>query len=128
MSRLVVLTVIVSLGNASVALAGEALLGAATRVTREVARSQTGPQTTSAAATTVQKHWAGRSLAESMRVKESPSAALAQEAPALSTSGMRKRTKLLIFLGTAVGIAAAAYVIDHKVEDNTPSSLGLRED
>lgn len=127
MSRLVVLTLIVALCDTSVAFAGETLLGASTRVAREVARSQARPQTTPAGTTAVQKHWAGQSLASSMLAK-SPSSALGQEAPALSTSGMSKGKKFLIFLGAAVGIAATAYVIDHKVEDNTPSSLGTRED
>lgn len=117
MSRLVILTLIVSLGNASVAFAGETLLSVATRVAREAARNQRGLDVKSAPATPVQKNWA-----------KSSSSALAQEQPALSTSGMSKRTKVLIYLAAAVGVVATWYTIDQKVEDNTPSSLGLRED
>ena len=111
MSRLVVLTLIVSLGNSSVAFAGETLASVATRVTRAVARNEATLPAKSVATTPIAKNWA-----------------LAQEQPALSSSGMRKRTKVLIFVGAAVGFVAVAYAIDHRVEDNTPSSLGLRQD
>ena len=110
MSRFVVLTLIASLGSSSVAFAGETLANVAVRVTREVARNEPPQKAKSAVATPVQKNWA------------------AQEQPALSSSGMSKRTKMLIFLSTAVGVVAVAYAIDHRVEDNTPSSLGIRQD
>jgi hypothetical protein len=51
-----------------------------------------------------------------------------QELPALARSGMRKRTKILIYVAAGVGFAAAAYSIDHHVQDITPSSLGTRKD
>jgi hypothetical protein len=53
---------------------------------------------------------------------------MGQEASAVSTSGMGKGKKILIFLAAGVGVAGMAYMIDQKVEDNTPSSHGLRED
>jgi hypothetical protein len=34
----------------------------------------------------------------------------------------------MIFVAAAVGFAATAYAIDHKVQDVTPSTLGTRED
>jgi hypothetical protein len=41
---------------------------------------------------------------------------------------MSKSKKFLIAAAAAVGFVAAAYAIDHKVQDVTPSSLGTRED
>jgi len=126
MRRVVVALLIISLGQSSAALAGETVLGAAARIVREAAQKQTPSAAKSAAVTQAQRVWTAPTLAATIRANES--AALAQEQGALSTSGLRKRTKIMIFLGTAIGIAGAAYVIDHKVEDNTPSSHGLRED
>ena len=128
MSRFVVLSLLVSLGNTSVAIAGETLLGVATRVAREAAPSQVPPGPKPAAVNAIQRQVAARSAAAFILPGQLRSSALAQEQGALSSSGMRKRSKILIFLGAAVGIVAVAYTIDHKVEDNTPSSLGLRED
>lgn len=51
-----------------------------------------------------------------------------QGAPVLSQSGLRRRTKAMLFISLAAGFAASAWVIDHKVQDITPSSLGTRED
>jgi len=105
MRRVLVLALIVSLGNASAALAGETWLASATRIAREAA--------------------SGAPVRESV----SPSApALAQGQPALATSGMTKRKKILIALIAGVGFAAAAYTIDRKVQDVTPSTLGRRQD
>jgi hypothetical protein len=111
MVRFAAFVLIVTLSNASVVFAGEPLLSVATRVTRETTRQEAPAPAKSIATITAQKSWA-----------------MAQEQPAMSSSGLRKRTKLLIFLGTALGVTAAWYTIDHKVEDNTPSTLGTRED
>lgn len=111
MRRLVVFALIASLGQVSFAFAGEPLLSVATRVTRETTRQEAPAPAKSIATTTAQKSWA-----------------MAQEQPAMSSSGLRKRTKLLIFIGAALGASAAWYTIDHKVEDNTPSTLGTRQD
>ena len=46
----------------------------------------------------------------------------------LSKSGMKKSTKMMIYLGLAVGFAASVWTIDHNVLDVTPSSLGTRKD
>ena len=117
MRRFVVLTLMISLCNASMAVAGESLLAVASRVTREVERKadrKDEPRTPkSPVPTSAQKSW---------------TTALAQEQPAMSNSGLRKRTKILIYVGAALGFAATAYAIDQRVEDNTPSSHGLRED
>jgi hypothetical protein len=108
MRRLVVLVLIASLGNTSLALAGESLRSIAERVTR---KQQASTSVKSSAVSPAQKNLS-----------------LAQEASAVSTSGMGKGKKILIFLAAGVGVAGMAYMIDHKVEDNTPSSNGLRED
>ena len=116
MSRLVALTLIVSLSNTSLAFAGETLADVATRIARQAPRNQATLEKKSVVATSVQgkqKNWMS---------------SMAQDQPALSSSGMGKRTKILIFMAAAAGFVAAAYVIDHKVEDNTPSTLGLRVD
>lgn len=44
----------------------------------------------------------------------------------LTRSGMSRGKKLAIGLGLAVGFAAIVVAIDRGVEDNTPSSRGLR--
>jgi hypothetical protein len=109
MRRLLVLTLVASfVGNTSLALAGESLRGVAERVVKSQPAS---PSVTSPVATPVKKSWS-----------------MGQEASAVSTSGMGKGKKILIFLAAGVGVAGMAYMIDHKVEDNTPSSHGLRED
>jgi hypothetical protein len=107
MRRLVVLVLMVSWANTSAVFAGETLRGVAERVVKKEIR--VGQQS-------AVKSPARKNLA------------MAQEPPALSTSGIKKRTKFLIFLGAAAGAVATWYTIDHHVEDNTPSSLGLRED
>ena|SRR5216683_4380747 len=109
MRRRLVFVLILSLSNTSAAFAGETLLASATRLAREAARAQAPLQTTSVAA-------------------PRSTLAMQQEAPALATSGMSRRTKVLIWLAAGVGFAATAYTIDHKVRDDTPSSLGTRKD
>jgi hypothetical protein len=108
MRRLVVLVLIASLGNTSLAFAGESLRAVVERAARKLAASAS---VKAPVVQPVQKNWS-----------------LAQEQTALSSSGMRKRTKVLMFIGAAVGFAATAYAIDRRVEDNTPSSRGTRED
>jgi hypothetical protein len=109
MRRVLAFALVLWLGNTSAAVAGETLLASATRFAREVARAQAPPPATSAAA---------------------PRSTLAfgQGQPALATSGMSKRTKVLIWLAAGVGFAATAYTIDHQVQDVTLSSLGTRKD
>jgi len=108
MRRSLAFALVLWLGNTSAAF-GETLLASATRLAREAARAQAPLQTTSVAA-------------------PRSTLAMQQEAPALATSGMSRRTKVLIWLAAGVGFAATAYTIDHKVRDDTPSSLGTRKD
>jgi len=129
MYRTAVFAVILSLGGTSVAWAGETLVGAAARVARQAASPVAQGESNAGSRKPVPKIWTWTlpSLAATM-ASESSSNALEQEQPAMSTSGMRRRTKLLIFLGAAAAFIGTAYTIDHKVEDNTPSTLGTRED
>ena len=110
MRRVIVIALVLWLGNTSAAVAGETLLASATRLAREAARSQPLSPAGSVAAP-----------------RGAP--ALAQQGPvALASSGLSRRKKAMIWLAAGIGFVATAYTIDHKVQDNTPSSLGTRKD
>ncbi len=113
MKRLVVFALALSLGQSSVAFAGETLLESARRVTRQV--------------TEAQQEQPKKNAVEIKRPAQ-PRASLQQGQQSLEASGMRKRTKWMIVMGAVVGFVGAAYAIDHSVEDFTPSTLGTRED
>jgi len=51
-----------------------------------------------------------------------------QQAPGLESTGMSKRTKIMIAIGAAAAFTAVAYSIDRGVVNNTPSTLGTRKD
>ena len=106
MRRLLVFGLVVSLGHVSVANAGETLLTSATRIVRNLA--DTTPPLTAGAVRRPR-------LAQ-------------QDAPALASSGLSKRTKIAIALAVAAGFAVVAHTIDGRVENTTPSSLGTRQD
>jgi len=118
MKRFLVFALVASFSSASVAFADESLLTSGTRHAQQIARVEavspaSGPVTPAGVAVTIGK----------------PAAPALQEAPGtLGRSGMRKRTKMMIALGIAVGFAASVWTIDHNVLDITPSSLGTRED
>lgn len=111
MSRLLVFVLVFSLGHSSVALAGGTLLASGIRITRRVAET---PVPT-----------AGNAVAAKPAI---PDAGLqsAQAQPDPTAGGMRKRTKVLVGLAATVAFVGGLYLIDHGVEDNTPSSLGKR--
>ena len=105
--RLLVLTLIGSLYTGSLAFAGESLLQSGVRIGAEVGRvPQAPPVVTPRRAASLQ----------------------GQEQPALASSGMRRRTKILLYVAAGVAFAASAYSIDHHVVNVTPSSLGTRKD
>jgi hypothetical protein len=105
-SRLLVLTLIASLGSGSIAFAEEGLLQSGSRIVQQVVRGQ-----------------------EPDRIHPARAEAhAAQEQPALSKSGLSRRTKVMIYLAAGVGFAFAAYTIDHNGLNVTPSSLGTRKD
>jgi hypothetical protein len=114
MSRLVALTVAMSLGLSSMTYAGEGLMQAASRIIqRETADKATAPAKPAKSG--------NDAIAQAFAAQQSGQ-------PVLSKSGMRTRTKVLIYLAAGVGLASAAWAIDHKVLDVTPSSLGTRRD
>ena len=119
MNRLLVFALVASIGQASVAFAGESVLASGTRHVQELATSQVQSSSPDAASVAT----AGSSVVKP--------AALAYQAPSggnLSKSGMSKGKKAMIYIGLAVGFSASAYVIDHHVLNVTPSSLGTRQD
>ena len=123
MKRLLALGMIVTLGSASTVFGGEPLLVSATRLARAV-------NTTPVAATSdrpATKTLGVTSFAKAAGVRES---ALAQQGGggAIATTGMKKRTKALIYASVAAAFVGVAYGIDHKVLDVTPSTLGTRDD
>jgi hypothetical protein len=99
MKRSLVFALMLSLGHASVAMAGETLLQSGKRITQQVTK------------------------ASSSRVQP---LALQAQTTTLSQTGMRKRTKFLIAMGIAGAFAGVAIAVDRGVEDSTPSSLGQR--
>ncbi|MFN7983216.1 MAG: hypothetical protein U0Q11_15300 [Vicinamibacterales bacterium] len=117
MKRLLVFALVATLGQASMAVAGESLLGSGTRHAQALAASAVVP----ASQEKTEALPAARTLA--------PAAAAYQGGSStLSKSGMSKSKKAMIYIGLAVGFAASAWTIDHHVLDVTPSSLGTRKD
>jgi hypothetical protein len=131
MRRLTALALAFVVGNASLAVAGETLLETASRVAREQTTLQTKPSNGAAWATTpraadrtVLPRTVGRTPQEDVRLAlQGP-----QGVPSLETSGMGKGKKWLIVAGVVGALAGIMLAIDGGVEDNTPSTLGTRED
>lgn len=118
MNRLLVLALVASIGNVSVAFAGESLLSSGARHVQQIAATDAAPA--AAAATAV--------AAKTTVGKKTETAAFQETNGNLSKSGMSKSKKALIYLGIAAGFVAGVYAIDHGVVDATPSSLGTRQD
>jgi hypothetical protein len=126
--RLLAVTLIVSLSTSSVAFAGESLLQSASRIVQKAAQEQVAG-VSSVSATSGRSAAAATNPASLASRTNSPIAQALQSQPAaLSKSGMKTRTKVMIYLAAGVGLAATAWTIDHKVVDVTPSSLGTRKD
>ena len=110
--RVLVMAVVISLSHAPLAWAGgETLLSSAMRIVRDAGAREAA-------------------ALPGARVAAARPAVAAQEQPpgVLGQPGMRKRTKLLLGLAAAAGYLTTMWVVDHRVEDNTPSSLGTRQD
>jgi hypothetical protein len=127
MSRVLAFTLMVCVSGSSMAFAGESLAQSGSRIVQRVAQVQALADTaTSRVATPIAASQAAMFVTRS---GAGPSKALlGQASPALANSGMRKRTKAIIYIAAGIGFAATAYAIDHKVLDVTPSSLGTRKD
>lgn len=113
MRRSLVFALMLSIGHASVAMAGETLLQSGQRI---ITRQAAAAPAVSATTTVEKKH---------LRADTAGRAAL-QGQGTLAQSGMRARNKFLIGLGIAVAFAGVALAIDGGVEDSTPSSRGER--
>src|SRR5262249_2907842 len=125
MNRLLVFTLIASFGSSSMAFAGEGLVQSASRLVEQAGRN---PATATSAAShraPMITSQASMFLNRNGAVSE---AVLAQEQPVISKSGMGKGKKMVMYLAIGVGFAGSAYVIDHHVQNLTPSSLGTRKD
>lgn len=107
MNRMLVFTLVASLGSASLASAGETLLSSATRIAREAARREISSPP--------------KALGTNVAMAE-------QSGTGLATTSMSRRSKIMIAVAAAAGFAITAYTIDQKVLNNTPSSLGTRKD
>jgi len=112
MKWLLVMALVVTIGQASAAFAGESILTSGARH----AQALTVP---------VQVSTPDASQTPS---SPAPVAAYQGGGSTLSKSGMSKSKKAMIYIGLAVGFAASAWTIDHHVLDVTPSSLGTRKD
>jgi hypothetical protein len=119
MSRLVIFTLILSVAHAPAVLAGDSLLESAQRATRELVASQASPAPASVA--TVKP----APIPDAKRRAELAYQG-GQGQPGLAQSGLGKGTKIMIAFAAIAGFVGVAYAIDQGVEDNTPSSLGLR--
>jgi hypothetical protein len=123
-SRALALTLIASVLSGSIAFAEEGRTESGSRIVQEIARAQ-GPL----AAASTRMIVPSQVAALMKRIEPARSEAReGQEPTALSRSGMRKRTKIMIYLAAGVGFGATAYTIDRKVLNVTPSSLGTRKD
>lgn len=110
MKRILAFGLVLALGHSSVAFADSSLLSAGARHVQ-----QTVQQTPQRGVPVV-----GRSLAAN--TAEQPGGTT------LQSSGLRKRTKVMIAMAIAAGFAGSVLAIDSRVENNTPSSLGTRQD
>ena len=110
MKRLLVFALMLSIGNASAAVAGGTLLQSGQRI---ITRQSAAVPAVSATP-----------VVEAKRLRSAPAALQGQ--PTLAQSGMSKGKKILIGLGIAASFVGVALAIDGGVEDSTPSSLGQR--
>lgn len=118
MTRTLVLALILSIAYVPAAVAGETLLESAKRATRELATAEaSSPRAALESPDARAARPAGVQTAR---------ANLQEGQPGLATSGLGTRSKIFIAVAAAAAFAGIAYAIDQGVEDNTPSSLGLR--
>lgn len=105
MKRFLMFALIASLGPTSLAYAEGSLLGSATRIAQQAARADSA-----------------RPVPAAARMDQGSQSGLA------NAGGMSRKKKFWIVLAAGIGFGAAVYTIDHRVEDNTTSSRGLRKD
>jgi len=122
-SRALALTLIASVLSGSIAFAEEGRPESGSRIVQEAGRA---PGLLAAASTPTIV--ASRAATLVNRIDPARSEARLGQEPALARHGMRKRTKIMIYVAAGVGFAATAYTIDRKVLNVTPSTLGTRKD
>ena len=120
MKRVLVMVLMLSVANASAALAGETLLETAARVADHIAAADA---IRPAEASTSRPNSPVR--AESRRADARP--AFLQGQPGPAGAGLRPRVKWILGLGAAAALAGIMLTIDSRVEDNTPSTKGERQ-
>ena len=106
-ARVLVMIAVVALGPVTPALAGGSLLQSANRLAQQVGREVPIPASSAGL--------------------DAPSRTLAAQATP-AENGMSRRKKVFIAIVAVLGVAGGMYAIDHRVEDNTPSSKGTRKD
>lgn len=122
-SRVVALTLVISLGAGSGVLAEGPLIQSASRVIQRVEQEQGLLSNVRVAGLPS----AGR-LESGRLVAQQGNQVAAAQTSSDSKSHMRTRTKALILGILGAGFAASAYHIDRHVKDITPSHLGTRGD
>lgn len=129
MKRFVVIALMTAFAGTSV-FAEESLSQVAARVVQSqlAAVDTTASARRTEAISSQAELWAVRRLPAPVVVPQQLNVMQQAGAPVLSTSGLKRRTKAMMFISMAAGFAATAWVIDHRVEDFTPSSLGTRQD
>ena len=124
MKRLFAVALVASLGLPLIAFAEGPIAQAASKSIRETTATMTEAVKSAGVSTGF------TSYASVAAVKPAASAAaLAQQGSgAVSQTGMKKSTKMLIYAAVAGAFAGTAYGIDQRVKNVTPSSLGTRHD
>jgi hypothetical protein len=114
MKRLAVLTLVTSLGLATPVFAADSVLATATRLTRDAVRRDAPVKVAPAAS------------AARARASRGSGAERQDQTTGLIQTGMGKGKKIFIGVAIAAAVTGVIYAIDHGVDDNTPSSQGLR--
>ena len=128
MRRVVVSALIFALGSTA-AFAEDTIAQAGTRALQSQLAASTATAGSAGQASSTPAAQANRAPALQARFLQPPIAkAMQQEVPVLSKSGMSTRTKTMVFASLAAAFVASVWVIDHHVQDVTPSSLGTRQD
>jgi len=124
MKRLFAVALIASLGLPSIAFAEGPIAQAASKSIRET----TAPATEAVKSEGLSTGFASYASVSGVKPVTSAAALAQQGGGAVSQTGMKKSTKLLIYAAVAGAFAGTAYSIDRKVKNVTPSSLGTRHD
>jgi hypothetical protein len=124
MKRLFAVALVASLGLPSMAFAEGPIAQAASKSIRENTVAATEALKSDGAST----GFASYASVAGVKPAASPAALAQQGNGAVSQTGMKKSTKMLIYAAVAAAFGGIAYGIDQKVKNVTPSSLGTRHD